>query len=88
MENGNYGGYGQGFNGTPSMSFPMLPYNGMAPQDVAKFLHAASGLPTTMPPHPYHGMPPSMILPRGSEPRQPRWSDVEVRTVTTICNVV
>lgn len=85
MDNRNYGGYGQGYNGqTPPMPFPMMAYNGMAPQDVAKLLHAASGLPPSMPPHPYHGMPPSMVLPKGPESRQPRWSDVEVRTITSL----
>jgi hypothetical protein len=82
MENNGFG-YGQGYNATPPMPYPMMPYNSMNTQEMAQFLHAASTRMPTMPPHPYHGMPPAMISatkPKSQLPRQQRWSETEVRT--------
>jgi hypothetical protein len=90
MENNGFG-YGQGYNANPPMPYPMMPYNSMNTQEMAQFLHAASTRMPTMPPHPYHGMPPAMISatkPKSQPPRQQRWSETEVRTFLNSCGVV
>lgn len=82
MDNKGFGdtagySYGQGFNMTPPMPFHLLPYNGMVPpHNMAHFVQGTMAQPPAF--------PMNSNKPKTSGGRQPRWTDIEVRTVLVV----